>query len=82
MPKDVSLEARQLLQRGLEHFERGHLQEALSDWEVAARLDPGNAQANRLVSFGQTRVAELEASMNGSYPRHDTLESPHLAWAG
>jgi hypothetical protein len=76
VPKDVSLEARQLVQRGLEHFERGRLQEAVSDWEVALRLEPGNVQAKRLVAFGQTRVRELETSMHDPHPRHDTLESP------
>ena len=76
MPKSVSEEARLLVSRGLERFERGEVADAVSDWEMAARIDAGNAQARRLALFGQTKLLETERGLHASHSRHDTLESP------
>ncbi len=76
MAKDVTLEIRQLVQRGLEHHEDGRSQDALEDWETAQRLAPGNLQARRLVAFGRQRVSEIEAGEHPSRARRDTLKSP------
>jgi hypothetical protein len=74
--KDVTLEIRQLVQRGLDHHENGRSQDALSDWETAQRLGPGNLHARRLVAFGRQRVSEIEAGEHPSRARRDTLKSP------
>jgi hypothetical protein len=74
--KDVALEIRQLVQRGLEHHERGRLHDALSDWETALRLGPRDLQAKRLVDFAQQRANEDETGKHRSRSRRDTLESP------
>ena len=76
MPKSVSEEARLLVSRGLERFERGEVSDAVSDWEMAARIDAGNAQARRLALFGQAKLLETERGLLASHSRHDTLESP------
>ena len=76
MAKDVTLEIRQLVQRGLEHHENGRVNDALSDWETAQRLGPANLQARRLVAFGRQRACETEAGEHPSRSRRDTVESP------
>ncbi|HEX7506473.1 MAG TPA: hypothetical protein VF550_06860 [Polyangia bacterium] len=76
MPKDVGLEIRQLIQRGLDHHEHERIHDALSDWETAMRVDPRNVQVKRLVEFGRQRVTELEAGEHTSPSRRSTVESP------
>jgi hypothetical protein len=76
VPKSVSEEARLLVTRGLERFERGEVADAVSDWEMAERIDKGNLQARRLARFGQAKIVEVERGLRASPSRHDTLESP------
>jgi hypothetical protein len=76
VPKDTSLEIRQLIQRGFEHHEHSRVHDALSDWETALKLDGRNAQARRLVEFGRARAAEIEAGRHTPPSRRDTVESP------
>lgn len=76
MAKDVTLEIRQLVQRGLDHHENGRSQDALADWETAQRLGPGNLHARRLVAFGRQRVGEIEAGEHPPRSRRDTVKSP------
>ena len=76
MPKDATLEIRQLVQRGLDHHEHERIHDALSDWETALRLDARNMQVKRLVEFARQRVAELEAGEHTSPSRRSTVESP------
>jgi hypothetical protein len=76
VPKDVALEIRQLVQRGLDHHEHERIHDALSDWETAQRLDARNVQVGRLVEFARQRVTELEAGKHTSPSRRDTVESP------
>jgi hypothetical protein len=76
VPKDVALEIRQLVQRGLDHHEHERIHDALSDWETAQRLDAHNVQVGRLVEFARQRVTELEAGQHTSPSRRDTVESP------
>jgi hypothetical protein len=76
VPKDATLEIRQLVQRGFDHHEHERIHDALSDWETALRLDPRHAQVKRLVEFGRQRVAELDAGQHPSPSRRDTVESP------
>jgi len=76
VPKDVTLEIRQLVQRGFDHHEHGHTRDALSDWETALRLDPRAPQAKRLVDFARQRMAEIDAGEHVSPSKHDTVESP------
>ena len=76
MPRDVTPELRQLVQRGFDHYEHGRLHDALADWETALKLDPRNVQVKRLVAFGKKRAREIEAGEHTSPSRRDTLESP------
>jgi hypothetical protein len=76
VPKDATLEIRQLVQRGLDHHEHERIHDALSDWETALRLDARNVQVKRLVEFARQRVAELDAGQHTSPSRRDTVESP------
>lgn len=76
MPKDATLEIRQLVQRGFDHHEHERIHDALSDWETALRLDTRNVQVKRLVEFGRQRVTELDAGQHPSPSRRDTVESP------
>ena len=76
MPKDATLEIRQLVQRGFDHHEHERVHDALSDWETALRLDARNVQVGRLVEFARQRVTELEAGQHTSPSRRDTVESP------
>ena len=74
--KDVTLDVRQLVQRGFDHHERGRLHDALSDWETALRLDPRNPQVRRLVDFAHQRETEIETGQHPPASRRDTVESP------
>jgi hypothetical protein len=76
VPKDTSLERKQLIQRGFDHHEHGRLHDALTDWETALKLEPRNPQARRLVDFGRKRAAEVEAGQHMPASRRDTVESP------
>src|SRR6266545_980299 len=74
--RDVTLDVRQLVQRGFDHHERGRLRDALSDWETALRLDPRNHQVRRLVEFAHQRETEIETGQHPPASRRDTVESP------
>jgi hypothetical protein len=71
--RDVSHEARELTQRGLEHYARGRIREAVSAWLGAAQLAPHDPRARNLLAFARRRLSE------GGPParsHRDTLESP------
>jgi len=74
--RDVSLELRQLIQRGFDHHEHGRVHDALADWETALRLDGRSQQARRLVEFARGRVNEIDAGRHTPPSRRDTVESP------
>lgn len=76
MATDVTVELRQLIQRGLDHHEHGRIQDAVADWETASRVAPLDVQAKRLAEFGRQRLAEIEAGEHEPISRHNTLESP------
>jgi hypothetical protein len=76
VPRDVMPELRQLVQRGLDHYEHGRLHDALADWETALKLDPRNVQVNRLVSFAHKHAREIEAGEHTTASQRDTVESP------
>ncbi len=76
MAKDTTLELKQLIQRGFDHYEHGRGHDALADWETALKLDTRNGQAKRLVEFARKRTAEIEAGQHVPPSRRDTLESP------
>jgi hypothetical protein len=73
--RDVSLEARELTQRGLEDYACGRLREAVFAWEKAVHLAPHDPQANRLLAFARKRVRERD-TRPVAHARPDTLESP------
>jgi hypothetical protein len=75
---DVAREARELIQRGLDHFAHGRLREAAQAWESAARLQPQDRQATRLLTFARRRLRERDT--RSAPVRHDTLESPIPAY--
>ena len=74
MARDVSLEARELTQRGLEHYACGRLREAVLAWEKATHLAPHDPQASKLLEFARKRVRERDTRPIVR-PRPDTLES-------
>lgn len=74
MLHDVGREAQELIQRGLDHFAHGRLREAAQGWETAARLQPQDRQAARLLAFVRRRLSERDTPP--APVRHDTLESP------
>jgi hypothetical protein len=76
VPKHVTLELRQLIQRGFDHHEHGRVYDALSDWETAVRLNPRDVQAKRLAEFARARVAEIDSGRHTPPSRRDTVESP------
>ena len=49
--------ARSLIERGLASYGRGELQQALGQWREALRLEPGNTEAHKLVSFVEERMS-------------------------
>ena len=49
--------ARSLIERGLASYGRGELQQALGQWREALRIEPGNAEAHKLVSFVEERMS-------------------------
>jgi hypothetical protein len=67
--------AHELIQRGLEHYARGRLREAVQAWEDVARFAPQDRQAGRLLAFAYKRMHERDAR-RATQARHDTLESP------
>ncbi len=74
MLHDVGREAQELIQRGLDHFAHGRLREAVQVWECAARSQPHDRQAARLLAFARRRLRERDT--RPAPVRHDTLESP------
>ncbi len=72
MARDVSQEARDLIQRGLEHYACGFLRDAISEWESAAELDPADPRAPRLLDYVRRKVETAD----GPHGRRETLESP------
>jgi hypothetical protein len=74
--RDTTLELKQLVQRGFDHYEHGRGHDALADWETALKLAPRDEQAERLVEFARKRVAEVEAGQHMPPSRRDTVESP------
>jgi hypothetical protein len=72
----VTLELRQLIQRGFDHHEHGRVYDALSDWETAHRLAPRDVLAQRLVEFARARVVEIDSGRHTPPSRRDTVESP------
>jgi len=74
--RDTTLELKQLIQRGFDHYEHSRGHDALADWETALKLAPRDAQAKRLVEFARKRVAEVEAGQHTPPSRRDTVESP------
>lgn len=49
--------ARSHIERGLACYGRGELQQALGQWREALRIDPGNEEAKKLVSFVEERMS-------------------------
>ncbi len=49
--------ARSFIERGLACYGRGDLQQALGQWREALRIDPGNDEAKKLVSFVEDRMS-------------------------
>lgn len=72
MARDVSQEARELIQRGLEHYACGFLGDAIAEWENARALDPAEPRATRLLEFVRGKVESADAGRG----RRDTVESP------
>lgn len=72
MARDVSQEARELIQRGLEHYACGFLRDAVVEWENALSLDPADPQAPRLLEYVRRKVESADAVRG----RRETLESP------
>ena len=75
MARDVSQQARELTQRGLEDYACGRFREAVLAWEKAVRLAPHDAQAVRLLGFARKRVRDRD-TRPVARARPDTLESP------
>ena len=75
MAHDVSREARELIQRGLEHYARGRLREAVLAWQDAAALAPKDSRARSLLAFARKRVRERD-TRPAAHAARDTLESP------
>lgn len=75
MAHDVSRDARELIQRGLEHYARGRLREAVLAWQDAIARAPNDPRARSLLAFARARIRERDIRPE---PRatHDTLESP------
>jgi tetratricopeptide (TPR) repeat protein len=72
MALDVSPQAREFIERGLEHYACGRLRDAVSEWENALALDPADARAPRLLEYVRRKLESADA---GGGIR-DTLESP------
>ncbi len=75
MAQDVSRDARELIQRGLEHYARGRLREAVLAWQDATARAPKDPRARSLLAFARARVRERDTRPEPHAAR-DTLESP------
>ena len=75
MARDVSQQARELTQRGLEDYACGRLRDAMLAWEKAVHLAPNDPQAVRLLGFARKRTRERD-TRPVARARPDTLESP------
>ena len=75
MAQDVSRDARELIQRGLEHYARGRLREAVLAWQDATARAPKDLRARNLLAFARARVRERDTRPEPHAAR-DTLESP------
>jgi hypothetical protein len=73
--RDVSREARELTQRGLEHYAHGRIREAVSDWLGAAQLAPHDPRARNLLVFARRKLKEYDTPA-ATHSHRDTLESP------
>jgi tetratricopeptide (TPR) repeat protein len=73
--RDVSHEARELTQRGLEHYARGRFREAVLAWQDAANLAPHDPQARSLLAFARRKLRERDTRPI-AHSHSDTLESP------
>ena len=73
--RDVSHEARELTQRGLEHYACGRIREAASAWLGAAQLAPHDPRARNLLVFARKKLRQDDTPPAG-HSRRDTLESP------
>ena len=73
--RDVSREARELTQRGLEHYAHGRIREAVSDWLGAAQLAPHDPRARNLLVFARRKLKECDTPP-ATHSHRDTLESP------
>jgi hypothetical protein len=71
----MSHEARELTQRGLEHYAHGRIREAVSDWLGAAQLAPHDPRARNLLVFARRKLKERDAP-SPTHSHRDTLESP------
>jgi len=72
---DVLRKARDLVQRGLDHYARGRFRESVLAWQDAAALAPKDPRARSLLAFARRRLNERETRPVAA-ARHDTLESP------
>jgi hypothetical protein len=73
--RDVSHEARELTQRGLEHYAHGRIHEAVSAWLGAAQLAPHDPRARNLLVFARRKLKECDTPP-ATHSHRDTLESP------
>ena len=73
---DVSHEARELTQRGLEHYSHGRIREAVSAWLDAAQLAPHDPRARNLLVFARRKLNECDTPAPATRSHRDTLESP------
>jgi hypothetical protein len=73
--RDVSHEARELTQRGLEHYAHGRIHEAVSAWLGAAQLAPHDPRARNLLVFARRKLKERDTP-SPTHSHRDTLESP------
>jgi hypothetical protein len=73
---DVSHEARELTQRGLEYYAHGRIREAVSAWLGAAQLAPHDPRARNLLVFARRKLNECDTPPPATRSHRDTLESP------
>ena len=73
--QDDLRKARELIQRGLDHYARGRLREAAQAWQDATVLAPKDSRARSLLAFARARVKERD-TRPASYAGRDTVESP------
>ena len=73
--RDVWHEARELTQRGLEHYAHGRFREAVLAWQAATELAPRDPRTRSLLAFARRRLRERD-TRPAPRVRGDTLESP------